>query len=144
MRACAPANHLREENKLAKITTQNQTDFSGTYGTEAEPITFASNLVSTTIISGLTAVLSADKKYWVNGPLTYTVVITNNSGDVYSKGVLVDNLDTANVSFDADYGVEIGGEKTTDYTISGGTLSVNLPDIADEGTLTVSFRVTQA
>ena len=129
---------------MAKITTENLTDFTGTYGTEAEPITFASNLVSTTIISGLTAVLSADKKYWVNGPLTYTVVITNNSGDVYSKGVLQDNLDTANVAFDADYGVEIDGTKTTDFTITGGALSVNLPDVADGGTLTVTFRVNQA
>jgi len=129
---------------LAKTTIENQTDFSGTYGTEAEPITFASNLVSTTIISGLTAVLSADKKYWVNGPLTYTVVITNNSGDTYSKGVLQDNLDTSTVSFDANYGVEINGSKTSDYTISGGVLSVNLPDVADSGTLTVTFRVNQA
>ncbi len=139
-----PVNHFREENKLAKVITQNQTDFTGTYGTEAEPITFASNLVSTTIVSGLTAVLSADKKYWVDGPLTYTVVITNNSGDVYSKGVLQDNLDTANVTFDADYGVKIDGASTSDYTISAGLLTVNLTDIADGGTLTVSFRVTQA
>lgn len=129
---------------MAKITTENQTDYTGLYGTEAEPITFASNLVSTTIISGLTAVLSADKKYWVNGPLTYTVVITNNSGDVYTKGVLHDTLDTATVAFDTDYGVEIGGTKTTDFTISGGVLTVNLPDIEDGGTQTVTFRVNQA
>ena len=129
---------------MAKKITDNQTDFTGVYGAEAEPITFASNLVSTTIISGLTAVLSADKKYWVNGPLTYTVVITNESGDVYSKGVLADNIDTTNVVFDTDYGVEIDGSKTTDFTYSDGLLSVNLPDIAEGGTLTVTFRVTQA
>lgn len=41
---------------MAKLVTTNQSDFSGTYGTEAEPITFASNIVSTTIISGLTAI----------------------------------------------------------------------------------------
>jgi len=129
---------------MAKTVTTNQSDFSGSYGTEAEPITFASNLVSTTIISGLTAVLSADKKYWVDGPLTYTVVVTNNSGDTYSKGVLADTIDTTNVVFDSTYGVEIGGEKTSDYTYSGGLLSVNLPDIAEGGTLTITFRVTQA
>lgn len=129
---------------MAKVLTNDQADFSGVYGTEAEPITFVSNLVSTTIVSGLTATLSADKKYWVDGPLTYTVVVTNSSGDVYSKGVLADNLDTANVVFDSTYGVEIGGQKTTDYTYTNGLLSINLPDIADEGTLTISFRVTQA
>lgn len=63
---------------MAKVTIENQTDYTGTYGTEAEPITFASNLVSTTIVSGLTAVLSADKNYWINSPLKYTVLITNN------------------------------------------------------------------
>lgn len=129
---------------MAKVITNNRADFSGVYGTEAEPITFASNLVSTTIVSGLTATLTADKKYWVDGPLTYTVTVTNSSGEVYSKGVLADNLDTTNVVFDSAFGVEIGGVKTTDYTYTSGLLSVNLPDIEDEGTLTVSFRVTQA
>ncbi len=129
---------------MAKKITDNQTDFTGLYGAESEAISFASNLVSTTIISGLTAVLSADKKYWVDGPLTYTVVITNESGDVYSKGILADNIDTANVVFDTTYGVEINGTKTTDFTYTGGLLSVNLPDIAEGGTLTVTFRVTQA
>lgn len=129
---------------MAKKITDNQNDFTGLYGTESEPITFASNLVGTTIISGLTAVLSADKKYWMDGPLTYTVVITNESGDVYTKGVLADTIDTANVFFDTDYGVEIGGTKTTDFTYSGGLLSVNLPDVAEGVTLTITFRVTQA
>ena len=80
----------------------------------------------------------------MDGPLTYTVVITNESGDVYSKGILADNIDTANVVFDTAYGVEIDGTKTTDFTYTGGLLSVNLPDIAEGGTLTVTFRVTQA
>lgn len=60
------------------------------------------------------------------------------------EGVLADNIDTANIVFDTDYGVEIDGSKTTDFTYSGGLLSVNLPDIAEDGTLTVTFRVTQA
>lgn len=129
---------------MAKTITENQTDFTGTYSAEAEPLTFASNLVSTTIIGGLTATLTADKKYWIDGPLTYTVVITNDSGDTYSKGVLADRLDTTSVVFDTTNGVEINGTKTTDFTYTGGLLTVNLPDIPDGGTLTVSFRVTQA
>lgn len=129
---------------MAKGTIENQTNYTGTYGTEAEPITFASNLVSTTIISGLTAVLSADKNYWINGPLKYTVLITNNSGDTYNGGVLSNTLDTSKVAFDTVYGVEINGSKTSDYSITGGVLSVNLPDVADGGTLTVTFRVNQA
>lgn len=76
--------------------------------------------------------------------MTYTVVVTNESDDVYSKGILADNIDTANVVFDTDYGVEIDGSKTSDYTYTGGLLSVNLPDIAEGGSLTITFRVTQA
>ncbi len=125
-------------------TTLNQADFSGSYGTEAAAVTFASNQVTTTIVSGLTATLGADKTYWVDGPLLYTVVIENNSGATYSKGVLADNPDTANVAFDDAYAVEINGQKTSDYTLSEGLLSVNLPDVADGATVTVTFRITQA
>lgn len=125
-------------------TTLNQADFSGSYGADSVPITFVSNQVTTTIITGLTATLSASKQYWVDGPLLYTVVVANNSGETYSKGVLQDTIDTANVTFDTDYAVQINGQKTTDYTYSGGLLSVNLPDVSDGASLTVSFQVTQA
>ena len=43
------------------------------------------------------------------------MVIENNSGDTYLKGVFADMLDTANVIFDKDYGVEIDGQKSSDY-----------------------------
>lgn len=125
-------------------TTLNQADFSGSYGADNVPITFVSNQVTTTIVTGLTATLSANKQYWVDGALLYTVVVANNSGETYSKGVLADTLDTANVVFDSTYGVEINGEKTSDYTYTGGLLSVNLPDVSDGASLTVSFQVTQA
>ena len=129
---------------MAKTTTLNQADFSGSYGAEAVPVTFASNQVTTTIIKGLTATLAANKTYWVDGALLYTITVVNNSGETYSKGVLVDELDTQNVAFDADYAVQIDGQKTSDYTLSGSTLSVNLPDVADGATVIVTFQVTQA
>ena len=129
---------------MAKIITTNQADFNGSYGADAVPITFASNLVSTTIVTGLTATLSANKQYWVDGALLYTIVVTNSSGETYSKGVLADQLDTANVAFDDDYAVQINGQKTSDYTLSSGLLSVNLPDVEDGASLTVTFQVTKA
>lgn len=129
---------------MAKILIENQADFNGEYGAEAVPITFMSNTVTTTIVNGLTATLAANKTYWVDGTLLYTVTIENNSGDVYSKGVLADQLDTAHVAFDNDYAVEIDGVKTADYTFTGGVLSVNLPDLKDGATMVVTFRVTKA
>lgn len=128
---------------MAKIITLNQADFNGDYGAEQVAITFATNQVSTTIVKGLTATMAADKTYWVDGPLLYTVTVKNDSGEVYSKGVLADTLDTANVNFDSDYGVLIDGQATTDFTYSGGLLTVNLPDVDDGATTIITFRVTQ-
>ena len=43
-------------------STLNQADFSGLYGEDEVPVTFVSNQV-TTIVEGLTATLSANKRY---------------------------------------------------------------------------------
>ena len=94
-------------------------------------------------MEGLTATLSANKHYWVDGTLVYTIVVENKSGETYAKGVPADKLDTANVVFD-EYGVKIDGEKTSDYMFTGGVLSVNLPDVSDGASLTITFQVTQA
>ena len=125
-------------------TTLNRADFSGSYGADSVPITFVSNSVTTTIVEGLTATLTANKTYWVDGPLVYTIVVENNSGETYTKGVLADAIDTANVTFDTDYAVTINGQKTSDYTYTSGVLSVNLPDVSDGATVTVTFQVNKA
>lgn len=44
-------------------TTLNQADFSGLYGEDEVPVIFVSNQVTTTIVEGLTATLSANKRY---------------------------------------------------------------------------------
>ena len=121
----------------------NQADFTGSYGTAATPIVFSSNQVSTTIVQGLTATKSANKEYWVNGPLLYTIVVRNSSGDKYTNGVLTDKLDTSLVAFDTEYSVQIDAAKTSDFTYTDGTLSVNLPGIEDGGEVTVTFQITQ-
>lgn len=128
---------------MAQVTLTNQADFAGSYGAAASPVVFSSNSVSTTIIQGLTATKTADKAYWVNGPLLYTIKIENNSGDTFTKGVLTDVFDTALVTLDTVYGVEINAAKTSDYTFTAGNLSINLPDLEDGGTATVTFQVTQ-
>ena len=128
---------------MAQVTLTNQADFAGSYGAAASPVVFSSNSVSTTIIQGLTETKTADKAYWVNGPLHYTIKIENNSGDTFTKGVLTDVFDTALVTLDTVYGVEINAAKTSDYTFTAGNLSINLPDLENGGTATVTFQVTQ-
>lgn len=128
---------------MAQVTLTNQADFAGSYGAAAAPVVFSSNSVNTTIIQGLTATKTADKTYWVNGPLLYTIKIENNSGDTFTKGILTDVLNTALVTLDTAYGVEINASKTSDYTFTAGNLSINLPDLENGGTATVTFQVTQ-
>lgn len=128
---------------MATATLTNSVDFEGSYGAAASPVVFSSNTVTTTIVRGLTATKTADKEYWVNGPLTYTVTVTNDSGDIFTKGVLTDNLDVSLVTLDTAAGVRINNTPTSDYTIRSGVLTVNLPDMQNGETVTVTFRVEQ-
>ncbi|MFR1564987.1 MAG: hypothetical protein ACLSUT_00920 [Christensenellales bacterium] len=128
---------------MAQVLLTNQADLSGSYGALAVPVVFSSNSVTTTIIQGLTATKTVDKTHWVNGPLLYTIKIDNNSGDTFTKGVLTDIIDTSLATLDTVYGVEINGSKSSDYTFTAGSLSVNLPDVEDGGSATVTFQVVQ-
>ena len=128
---------------MAQVLLTNQADLSGSYGALAVPVVFSSNSVTTTIIQGLTATKTVDKTHWVNGPLLYTIKIDNNSGDTFTKGVLTDIIDTSLATLDTVYGVKINGSKSSDYTFTAGSLSVNLPDVEDGGSATVTFQVVQ-
>lgn len=127
---------------MAEKKVSNQADIEATYGDTGTPISFSSNLVTTTIVEGISVVKSADKTYWVDGPLTYTIVVTNNSGISLSGGTLSDTLDTS-VSFDMDYGVFLNDSKTSDFEYTAPTLKVNLPTLEDSQSATIKFRVTK-
>lgn len=128
---------------MAKSILENQARFAGYIGEDECEISFSSNLVSTTIIGGLTATKEADKKCWVDGPLHYTITIENDCGDTVTGLVLTDHLDPALVTLDESYGVYINDTTPAVYTFTAGTLSVHLPPIAHGDTVTVSFRVLQ-
>lgn len=126
---------------MADLT--NHVDISGQYGESSSPITFSSNTVSTTIVEGLTVTKSADKVNWVDGPLTYTVVIKNDSGSTLTNGVLTDNLDTTLVDFNTVYGVQINSASSSEYTYNDGELKITLPELANNSTTTILFQVTK-
>lgn len=128
---------------MAETKVVNQADITATYGDTLTPISFSSNLVTTTIVDGLTVEKSADKTYWVDGPLTYTIVVTNNSGISLSGGTLTDTLDTSRVSFDVEYGVYIDDSKSSNFEYTAPTLTVTLPSLDDSKTATIKFRVTK-
>lgn len=124
-------------------TLTNQVDIAGQYGNPASAINFSSTPVSTTIVSNLTVTKSADKTNWVDGPLTYTVIVTNNSGSALSNGTLTDKIDTTLVDFNETYGVQLDGSTYETYTYSSGNLQITLPDLDDGKTTTITFQVTR-
>lgn len=128
---------------MAEVNLTNQVDVTGQYGETSSPISFSSNIVSTTIVQGLTVTKKADKENWVDGPLTYTMTITNSSGKTLTGGVLTDKLNIDIVELNTTYGVQIDGSPTSNYTYNGGELKVTLPELADQGTITVVFQVTK-
>lgn len=127
---------------MALTIVKNYGDFTGDF--LGEPgVTATTNIVETNIVGGITATKSADKEFWINGPLTYTIELTNDSGEPYENVVLTDQLDPLTV-LDQTYGVFVNNVKVTNYTYTAGMLTVPAGDIPEGGDVTVSFRVLQA
>lgn len=127
---------------MAVTILENFGDFTGDFLGETG-VTATTNIVETRIVSGITTTKTADKEFWINGPLTYTIELDNASGETYENITLTDYLDPAVVSLDEDYGVFVNGTKITTYTYAAGTLTVPIGNIGDGNDVTVLFRVLQ-
>ncbi len=128
---------------MAQISLENKVDINGQYGDPASPIAFSSNTVTTNIIQGLSVTKAADKTNWVDGPLTYTVVVANESGSAMTTGTLQDSFNTTLVDFNTTYGVQIDGSATSNFTYNDGLLTITLPDLETDKQLTITFQVTR-
>ncbi len=128
---------------MAQVSLTNQVDITGQYGDGSSPISFSSNIVTTSIIQGLTVNKTADKVNWVDGPLTYTITIENTSGSTLTGGVLTDNLNTDLIDLDKTSGILIDDTPSSDYTYTDGELKINLPTLTDQQTTTIIFKVTK-
>lgn len=128
---------------MANMNIRNSAQLDGLYGDNQTPITFDSNLVTTTIVDGLTVRKSADRDVWAGGELKYTIEVENNSGNTLSGGILTDTLDNM-IEFDAGYGVKINDVATSNYRYQGKLLTISLPDIGDGETKTITFQVIKA
>jgi len=126
---------------MAESILLNQGNFKGLFGDNCD-IEFSTNQVSTTIIQGLTATKTADKICWVNGPLTYTITVKNETDSDFTSGIMTDYLDPSIVMLDNTYDIFINGAPTA-YTFTAGVLSVALPTIAAGDTVTITFRIMQ-
>ena len=124
-------------NELSNTVTGN-----GSY--EGTPISVTSNASIVKIVEGLTLQLQADKPYWKDGNLKYTITLGNATDVKYETVTISDVLDTNYISF-VDGSVEINGAKAQSseykYDDVTHTLTINLSEVAAQGTTTVNFSV---
>lgn len=124
-------------NELNNLVT-----VAGTYN--SIPTSLTSNTMVVNMVDGLTIKKEADKKNWVDGELTYTITIENNTDKAYNKPVVTDVIDNNFVNFVAD-SVIINGVKATEsqYNYEEGThtLTVNLDDVSPSSSSIFKFQV---
>ncbi len=121
------------------------TNFIGASGTYNNvPLTLSSAPVTTTMVTGLTLTIEADKKAWADGHLTYTATIDNQTSLPYVSPTLTDTLNPTLVSL-VDNSVMINGTQATseqyNYDKTSGILSVTLSDVTATSSATVTFQV---
>jgi len=119
----------------------NTAQIDGVYKTL--PATLTTEEVTTQMVSGLTVTKTADKQMWASGNLTYTIVVKNDAGDTFSNIEVTDVLDITKIALVANT-VQLDGKTVTYiYTAATGTLSVKIPDLADDKSGTITFQVSK-
>lgn len=118
----------------------------GTYDGLSTEMT--SNSVNTQLIDDLSITKTADREAWVNGDLTYTITIENQSTTTpYVSPTVTDTIDPALATLVAN-SVTINGQPATspdDYTFDAGTglLTVFLDDVNPETSTIIVFKVSK-
>lgn len=122
----------------------NTATATGTYN--SVPTSLTSNATVVNMIDGLTLVKSADKKNWVDGNLTYTITINNQTANSYEAPVVKDVLEDSLVEFVTD-SVTINGviADKSKYSYDEGThtLTVNLEDVSPSSSSVLTFQVNK-
>jgi len=124
---------------MADSILLNQVFVDGTY--DSLPLGVDTNALSTLIVTGIVATKSADKAVWVDGELTFSIVIDNQADEDFVTPTLTDVLDITLIKL-VDNSVEVGGVVSA-YTYNDltGLLTVVLPTIEAGDDLTITFKV---
>lgn len=126
-------------NELNNVVTA-----SGTYN--SIPTSLTSNTMVVNMVDGLTIIKDADKKNWVDGELTYTVTIQNNTDKTYTNITVTDVIDNNFVDF-VDDSVMIDGVKATvnqaSYEEQTHTLTIKLDEVSPSTSSIITFQVTK-
>lgn len=122
-------------NELENTVTSN-----GTY--ENVPISLTSNTSVVKILDGLTLTIEADKAYWKDGYLTYTITLKNETDNPYTALVLSDTLDTSLIELvDGTLMIDGAYAQSSEYTYTSKTLTINLDEVEAQGEKIVKFSV---
>lgn len=122
---------------MAETLLKNTGSFDGLY--DGELLALDSTTVETRLLSAITATKTADRDIWVNGFLTYTILVNNLEGMDFITPAFTDILDTTKIGFVTNSFLVDGAVYAHDYT--GGTLTATLPTIPAGGQLTIAFTV---
>lgn len=124
-------------------TLNNTVSAVGNYNSIPTSITSAASVV--TMVSGLTIVKEADKEVWVNGNLTYTITVTNNTDTDYTDITVTDVLDETLIKF-VQGSVTIDDQTSNNYQYDDAThtLTITLGDVASTNSKKASFEVEKA
>lgn len=119
---------------------ENTVTSSGTY--DSVPISLTSNTSVVKILDGLTLTIAADKTYWKDGNLTYTVTLKNETDNPYEAAVLSDAFDTSLIEL-VESTITIDGVAATsgEYTYTAPNLSITLDQVAAQGEKVVKYSV---
>lgn len=121
---------------------QNMADVTGNYN--SIPTSLTSNTSVVNIIDGLSLTINADKENWVDGYLTYTLVLDNQAEETYVSPTITDIIDSTYAKFVAD-SVTIDSVKATSsqysYDDANHKLTITLTDLAVSSNVTVKFMV---
>ena len=124
-------------NELSNVASA-----TGTY--DSVPISLTSNTNVVKILDGLTLTLSADKTYWKDGNLLYTIIINNETDIKYETVTISDVLNKSYISF-IDGTVQINGAYATsgeyNYNEGTSTLTINLASVEAQTKTTITFNV---
>ncbi len=110
------------------------------------PTEISTTAIVVTILEGLTVTKSADKPIWIEGNLTYTVEINNETTKAYTSPVITDILDPTLITLVAgtikvdDTVLE---ESQYTYEEDTGKLTITVPDIAAQSKKAITFEVSK-
>lgn len=127
-----------------ETTLNNTATVLGTYN--EIPTTLTSEVLVTTLLSGLTVTKTADKEVWADGNLTYTITVDNQTTETYTSPVITDILDKDLVTLLTDtikINETIATTSDYQYDEATGKLTVNLSDITPSSKTTVTFQVAK-